>query len=58
MANNYHVVLVHGLLGFGPKYYQWERDMDHLDICLSPEPWQIERQSRFYTKLFHRLTEL
>ena len=32
--------------------------MDHLDICLSPEPWQVERQREFYARLFDRLAEL
>ena len=36
----------------GQWYYQWERDMDHLDICLSPEPWQVDRQRAFYARLF------
>jgi triacylglycerol esterase/lipase EstA (alpha/beta hydrolase family) len=42
----------------GKWYCQWERDMDHLDICLSPEPWQMERQRAFYATLFRRLAEL
>ena len=42
----------------GKWYYQWERDMDHLDICLSPEPWQVDRQRTFYANLFRRLAEL
>lgn len=42
----------------GKWYFQWERNMDHLDICLSPGPWQDERLSAFYTRLFQRLAEL
>ena len=31
----------------GKWYYQWERNMDHLDICLSPEPgrWNDRKNS-------------
>jgi len=47
-----------GLFEPGKWYYQWERDMDHLDICLSPELWQVNRQRRFYANLFRRLAEL
>ena len=42
----------------GKWYYQWERNMDHLDICLSPELWQVERQKEFYARLFDRLAQL
>jgi len=42
----------------GKWYYQWERNMDHLDICLSPELWQVDRQREFYARLFDRLAEL
>ena len=45
-------------LAAGHWHYQWQRDMDHLDICLSPEPLQIRRQQRFYRDLLQRLAWL
>ena len=42
----------------GKWYYQWERDVDHLDICVSPQPDQIGWQRRFYVVLFERLAAL
>jgi hypothetical protein len=42
----------------GKWYYQWERDVDHLDICASPQPSQIGWQRRFYKALFERLAAL
>ena len=32
--------------------------MDHLDICVAPQPTQIGRQRRFYRHLFNRLAAL
>ena len=42
----------------GQWYYKWERGVDHLDICISPQPNQIGWQKRFYTALFARLAAL
>jgi hypothetical protein len=42
----------------GQWYVQWERKMDHLDICISPQPSQIGRQKHFYTMLLYRLASL
>lgn len=42
----------------GRWYYHWERDVDHLDICIGPQPDQIGWQKRFYTTLFYRLAAL
>lgn len=42
----------------GKWYYRWERDMDHLDICISPQLTQIGRQRRFYSDLFQQLAAL
>lgn len=42
----------------GRWYHQWERDMDHLDICISPQLTQIGRQRRFYRALFQKLAAL
>ena len=42
----------------GKWYYQWERSVDHLDICVSPQPNQIGWQRRFYVTLFERLATL
>jgi hypothetical protein len=39
----------------GRWYYKWERDVDHLDICVCPEPGQIGWQRRFYIDLLGRL---
>jgi triacylglycerol esterase/lipase EstA (alpha/beta hydrolase family) len=47
-----------GRLRRGRWYYQWEREMDHLDICICPEPGQIGRQRRFFVSLFERLARL
>ena len=38
--------------------YQWLREMDHLDINLSPEPLQIPRQEEFYRVLMRRLADM
>jgi|APFre7841882630_1041343.scaffolds.fasta_scaffold05173_1 triacylglycerol esterase/lipase EstA (alpha/beta hydrolase family) len=42
----------------GKWYYKWERDVDHLDVCISPELTQIGWQRRFYSDLFKRLAAL
>ncbi len=42
----------------GRWYTQWQHKMDHLDICISPQPSQIGRQKRFYTALLYRLAML
>jgi triacylglycerol esterase/lipase EstA (alpha/beta hydrolase family) len=42
----------------GQWYYQWERGIDHLDICVTPQLNQIGWQQRFYTALFARLAAL
>ena len=42
----------------GKWYYQWERGIDHLDICVSPQLDQIGWQRRFYTTLLARLAAL
>lgn len=42
----------------GQWYYKWERDVDHLDICITPQPNQIGWQKRFYTTLLYRLAAL
>jgi hypothetical protein len=42
----------------GKWYYCWERDVDHLDICASPQLDQIGWQRRFYVALFERLAAL
>jgi len=42
----------------GRWYYKWERDVDHLDICVCPEPGQIGWQRRFYIDLLGRLAAL
>ncbi len=44
--------------GSGQWYTQWERNLDHLDICISPQLSQIGRQKRFYTMLLYRLAAL
>lgn len=42
----------------GRWYFKWERDVDHLDVCICPEPGQIGWQRRFYIDLFKRLAAL
>ena len=42
----------------GRWYFKWERDVDHLDICLCPEVGQIGWQRRFYIDLFETLAAL
>ncbi len=42
----------------GRWYYKWERDMDHLDICILPQINQRGRQRRFYQDLLERLAAL
>lgn len=42
----------------GHWYYQWERNIDHLDICVTPQLNQIGWQRRFYIALFARLAAL
>lgn len=42
----------------GKWYYTWERGMDHLDVCISPQLTQFGRQKRFYINLFKRLQAL
>jgi triacylglycerol lipase len=42
----------------GQWYYQWERNMDHLDICFAPQWNQIGRQKDFFKNLFARLAAL
>jgi triacylglycerol esterase/lipase EstA (alpha/beta hydrolase family) len=42
----------------GRWYTKWERGMDHLDICVSPQPLQVGRQKDFYQDLYGRLAAL
>jgi triacylglycerol lipase len=42
----------------GRWHYSWERAIDHLDICVFPQPDQIGWQRRFYIGLFERLAAL
>ena len=42
----------------GQWYYRRESDVDHLDVCISPQPDQIGWQRRFYITLFERLAAL
>ena len=42
----------------GQWYFKWERGVDHLDICISPQLNQIGWQKRFYTSLLRRLAAL
>jgi triacylglycerol lipase len=42
----------------GQWYYKWEHDIDHLDICISPQWDQIGWQKRFYTTMLYRLAAL
>jgi triacylglycerol esterase/lipase EstA (alpha/beta hydrolase family) len=42
----------------GKWYYQWERGVDHLDVCIFPELTQIGWQRRFYSRLLQRLASL
>ncbi len=42
----------------GRWHYEWERGIDHGDICISPQLDQIGWQRRFYIRLFQRLAEL
>lgn len=42
----------------GKWYTHWEHDVDHLDVCLTPELTQLGWQRRFYVNLFRRLAEL
>ena len=41
----------------GAWHYNWQRGMDHLDICINPR-LQIRRQKEFYRLLFARLAAL
>jgi triacylglycerol esterase/lipase EstA (alpha/beta hydrolase family) len=42
----------------GKWYSMWERDIDHLDICITPQLTQFGKQRRFYRDLFLRLAAL
>jgi len=42
----------------GKWYYKREEGVDHLDICVSPQPSQIGWQRKFYEALFKRLAAL
>jgi triacylglycerol esterase/lipase EstA (alpha/beta hydrolase family) len=42
----------------GQWYYRREPDVDHLDVCISPQADQIGWQRRFYISLFERLAAL
>lgn len=42
----------------GQWYTSWERGMDHLDICITPQLTQFGRQRRFYRSLLERLAAL
>jgi len=42
----------------GQWYTGWERGMDHLDICITPQLTQFGRQRRFYRGLLERLAAL
>jgi len=42
----------------GKWYFRWERDVDHLDVCVCPEIGQIGWQRRFYIGLFEMLSAL
>ncbi len=42
----------------GRWYISWERGMDHLDICITPQLTQFGRQRRFYQRLLQRLAAL
>ena len=42
----------------GKWYYKWERNVDHLDICVFPQLTQMGWQRRFYNSLFGRLAGL
>jgi hypothetical protein len=42
----------------GKWYYQWLRDVDHLDICVTPQLNQIGWQRHFFKDLFARLAAL
>ena len=42
----------------GKWYYQWQREVDHLDICVLPQPRQIGWQRGFYVDLFRQLANL
>ena len=46
------------LLRPGRWFYQWERGMDHTDICVFPTRYQEHRLEAFYLRLFERLTML
>ncbi len=42
----------------GQWYYEWQRGIDHGDICVSPQVNQIGWQRQFYTRLFAQLAAL
>lgn len=42
----------------GRWYHTWERGMDHLDICITPQLTQFGRQRRFYERLLVQLAAL
>lgn len=42
----------------GVWHYKWEKNVDHLDICILPQKGQIDWQRRFYQGLFNRLAAL
>lgn len=47
-----------GSFAKGKWYYQWVRDVDHLDICVTPQLNQIGWQRQFFKDLFARLAAL
>jgi len=42
----------------GRWHYSWAREVDHLDVCVFPQPDQIGWQRKFYIGLFDRLAAL
>lgn len=42
----------------GKWHVNWQRGMDHLDICLIQSPALVTRQASFYRDLFARLAAL
>jgi triacylglycerol esterase/lipase EstA (alpha/beta hydrolase family) len=42
----------------GRWHFSWARGVDHLDVCVFPQPDQIGWQRRFYINLFGRLAAL
>ncbi len=42
----------------GRWYYRWLSGVDHLDICITPQPSQRRWKKKFYIRLFERLAAL